>query len=72
MAFLVNWIFYRNNRSIIACFLLHLSADVSMSFIPAEQFTKCIVTLLMFLVAAAIVIGDNKLFFEETVPGIGS
>jgi len=72
MAFLVNWIFYRNNRSIIACFLLHLSADVSMSIIPAEQFTRCVVTVLMFLVAAAIVIGDRDLFFKRTAPGIGS
>ncbi len=72
MAFIVNWVFYRNNRSIIACFLFHLSADISMSFIPAEQFTKCIITVLMFLVAAVIVIGDKKLFFEEKAPGIGS
>ena len=72
MAFIVNWIFYRNNRSIVACFLFHLSADLSMSFIPAEQFTKCIITVLMFIVAAVIVIGDKKLFFEEKAPGIGS
>ncbi|WP_292348337.1 MULTISPECIES: CPBP family intramembrane glutamic endopeptidase [unclassified Methanoregula] len=65
MAFLVNWVFYRNNRSIIACILFHLSADVSMSFIPAEQFTKCIVTVLMVLVAVVIVIGDYDLFFEK-------
>jgi len=71
MAFLVNWIFYRNNRSIVACFLFHLSADVSMSFIPAEQITKCMVTVLMFLVAVVIVIGDKNLFFEEMVPKTG-
>lgn len=72
MAFIANWIFYKNNRSIIACFLFHISADLSMSFIPVEQFTKCIITVLMFLVAAVIVIRDKKLFFEEKVPDIGS
>lgn len=65
MAFLINWLYYRNNRSITACFLFHLSANVSMSFIPAEQFTKCIVTVLLFLAVAVIVVADRKLFFGE-------
>jgi membrane protease YdiL (CAAX protease family) len=65
LAFIINWLYYRNNRSVIACFLFHLSANVAMSFIPAEQFTKCIVTVLMFLVAAAIVTVDRKIFFES-------
>jgi membrane protease YdiL (CAAX protease family) len=72
MAFIANWIFYTNNRSIIACFLFHFSADISMSFIPVEQYTKCIITVLMVLVAAVIVIRDKKLFFEEKFPEIGS
>lgn len=63
MAFILNWTFYRNNRSVMACFLFHLSANVSMSFIPAEQVTKCIVTLLLLLCAAAMVIIDRKLWF---------
>jgi len=66
LAFIINWLFYRNNRSIIACFLFHLSANVAMSFIPAEQFTKFIITVLLFVIAAVIVILDRKLFFENT------
>jgi uncharacterized protein len=65
MAFILNWLFYRNNRSVMACFIFHLSANVSMSFIPAEPFTKCIVTMLMVLIAAATVLADCKLWFAE-------
>jgi uncharacterized protein len=68
MAFILNWLFYRNNRSVIACFLFHLSANVAMSFIPAEPFTKCIVTVLLLLVAAATVVGDRHLYFDEKPP----
>jgi uncharacterized protein len=68
MAFILNWLFYRNNRSVMACFLFHLSANISMSFIMAEQSTKCIVTVLLLLCAAATVIGDRRLYFEETTP----
>jgi hypothetical protein len=33
-----------------------------------EQFTKCIDTAVLILVAALIVIADRKLFFEEKAP----
>jgi hypothetical protein len=68
MAFLINWLYYRNNRSVIACFLFHLSADIAMSVFPLEQFTRCIVTALLLLIAAAIVLADRKLFFGEPDP----
>jgi uncharacterized protein len=68
LSFIINWLFYRNSRSVPACFLFHLSANIALSFIPAEQFTKCIVTVLLLLVAAATVIGDWELYCEKTVP----
>ena len=68
-AFILSWLYYRNNRSIIACILFHLSANVSMSFIPAEQFTKCIVSVLLIAIVAVIVLGDRKFWFEEKWPG---
>jgi len=69
MAFIINWLYERNNRSIIACFLFHLSANVAMSFIPAEQFTKIIVSVLLLLIAAVIVIRDRDLYFEKKARG---
>ncbi|MFA4823790.1 MAG: CPBP family intramembrane glutamic endopeptidase [Methanoregula sp.] len=68
LAFIINWLYYRNNRSVVACFLFHLSANIAMSFIMAEQFTKCIITVLLLLIAAAIVIGDRRLYFERNAP----
>jgi membrane protease YdiL (CAAX protease family) len=70
LAFIINWVFYRNDRSVIACFLFHLSANVAMSFIPAEPFTKVIITVLLLIVAAVVVVADRKLFFEERWGGI--
>jgi len=69
ISFIINWLYYRNNRSIVACFLFHLSANVAMSYIPADQFTKCIVTVLLLIVAAAVVAADRKRFFGENSPG---
>jgi membrane protease YdiL (CAAX protease family) len=69
MAFILNWLYYRNNRSVIACFLFHLSANIAMSFIMADQFTKCIVTVLLLLCAAVTVLIDRELYFAEPTPG---
>jgi len=65
MAIIINWLYYRNNRSIIACFLFHLSADIASEIFQVEQFTKCIGTGVLILIALWIVIADRKLFFEE-------
>ena len=65
MAFILNWLFYRNNRSVLACFLFHLSANVSLSFIPAEQVTRYLVTVLLLLCAVATVLIDRELSFAR-------
>lgn len=64
-AIIINWLYYRNNRSIIACFLFHLSVDLVSEMFQVEQFTKCIGTVILILIAAWIVSADRKLFFEE-------
>jgi membrane protease YdiL (CAAX protease family) len=68
MAFVINWIYYRNNRSIVVCFLFHLSANIAMSYIPAEPLTRCIVTVLLITIAIIIVVADRRLFFEAPKP----
>ena len=65
MAIIINWLYYRNKRSIIACFLFHFSVDIASEMFQVEQFTKCIGTGVLILIAVWIVIADRKLFFEE-------
>lgn len=65
LSFIINWLFYKNNRSIIACALFHIILDISAEIFAVEQFTKCIDTAVLILVAALLVLVDRKLFFEE-------
>jgi membrane protease YdiL (CAAX protease family) len=65
MAFMVNWLYYRNNRSVIACFLFHLSSDLAIGSIRAEEYTKCIATVVLVAIAVVIVFFDRKMFLEK-------
>jgi hypothetical protein len=72
MGFIINWLYYRNRRSVVACFLFHLSADIGMSIFPVDQFTKCIVTIVLILAATAIAVADRKFLLRENAsPGVG-
>ena len=68
LAFINNWLYYRNKRSIFVCALFHVVVDLSAEMIPAEQFTKCIVTVVLILITILIVTADRKLFFAEKAP----
>jgi membrane protease YdiL (CAAX protease family) len=65
MAFMVNWLYERNNRSVIACFLFHLSSDLAIGSIQAEEYTKCITTVVLVAIAVVIVFFDRKMFLEK-------
>lgn len=70
MAFILNWVFYKNNRSIIACFILHSVVDMTAEIFAVEQFTKCIETAILMLVMAFIMITDRKFIFDNAQPEI--
>lgn len=65
VALLINWVYYKNNRSIIAAILFHFMINLFSMLFQTEQFTKCIITVLLLLVSAIIVIRDRKFFFER-------
>lgn len=65
IAFLINWIYYKNQRSIIAAILFHLVVDFSSELLKTQQFTKCIVTILLIILTIVIVIKDKKFFFTK-------
>ena len=54
LAFLANWIFYRDNRSIPGNILFHIMANLCMSILQIEQFTKCIATVLLLLFSVVV------------------
>ncbi|EKE09811.1 MAG: hypothetical protein ACD_16C00104G0007 [uncultured bacterium] len=64
-AILINWVYYKNNRSIIAAFLLHLMLNLFSVLFQTEQFTKCIVTILLLIVSLIVITKDKKFFFNN-------
>jgi uncharacterized protein len=63
-AFLMNWVYFKNNRSIIAAIILHFMFDFCAVILQTEQFTKCIITVLLLGITAVIVVRDRKFFFS--------
>lgn len=63
IAFLVNWVFYKADRSIPAIVLFHGMANFSMMVLRTEQFTKCIMTVLFCLIALLLVACERTFFF---------
>ncbi len=64
-AILINWIYYRNNRSIMIAILVHALFNALAVFFKAEQFTKCIITVLLCGVSAVVVFFDKAFFFAK-------
>jgi membrane protease YdiL (CAAX protease family) len=62
---LMNWIYYKNNRSIIAAFLFHFMINLFSVLFQTEQFTKCILTAFLLLLSAFIVVGNKEFFFSK-------
>ncbi|MCK4241153.1 MAG: CPBP family intramembrane metalloprotease [Candidatus Atribacteria bacterium] len=63
-AILMNWIFYKNGRSVIAIILFHSMLNLFSVLFQTEQFTKCIITIIL-LIISVIVVRRNKSFFYE-------
>lgn len=62
-AFLMAWIFYKNSRSIPAIIIFHCMLNLFSSLFQTEQFTKCIVTIILLVFTAIVVIRERDFFF---------
>lgn len=60
---LLNWIYYKNDRNIIIVIVFHAILNLFSMLFNTEQFTKCIITVLLLIVSGIIVIYDRELFF---------
>lgn len=62
---LMNWIYVKNNRSIIIVILFHAIMNISYGFFPIQPFTKIILMVLLLLTAGIILIKDKRYFFSK-------
>lgn len=64
---IMNWLYYRANRSILVAIVFHLSAGLFNELFQTHPDTKIIQTGLLFALTVAIVIADPRFFFGKTV-----
>ena len=62
---LLNWIYYKNGRSIPAAILFHSMLNVFSVLFQTEQFTKCIITVLLFAVSVVVILKNKNFFFNN-------
>ena len=70
LTIIINWLYYKNNRSILVATLFHIVTVFSAEMFCVEESVKFLQTLLLFVVAAVIIISDktfrsNQCFLGE-------
>lgn len=69
-AFIINWLWYKNNGSIVTAILFHAVANFQ-GILQMGQIAKCIETIALIVAAAVIIILNKKIFFEKFPAQIG-
>jgi uncharacterized protein len=62
---LMNWMYYKNNRSITAAILFHFFLNLFSVLFQTEQFTKCIITIILLIISIVIIIRNKEFFFDQ-------
>jgi membrane protease YdiL (CAAX protease family) len=65
LAFILNFLYYKNRRSIALLMLLHVLVNYSSEVFEANQISKCIFTLILTAVALTLVFRNRNFFFTE-------
>lgn len=65
LSFLMNWVYYKTDRSIPAIVLFHALANFSSMVLRTEQFTKCIVTMILSVIVMTTVACDFNDYFKQ-------
>lgn len=61
---LINWLYVKNNRSIIVGILFHAIMNLSYGLFPIQLITKIIFMFLLLIAAGIIICVDKELFFN--------
>lgn len=63
LTLLINWVYIKNNRSILIAILFHMAVNISYSLFHLQLPTKIILMLLLCTVAGIVVMKNKRLFF---------
>ncbi len=63
LGFLMTWVYVKNDRSILGCVIFHFFVNFFQEMIAMTQVTKCIQTVVLALIVAALVLTNKELFF---------
>ena len=66
VAFLMNWLFYKNGRSIVITFLFHCVINLCSAMLQTDQFTKCIFTLILIAISVIVLLKDKPFWADFT------
>jgi membrane protease YdiL (CAAX protease family) len=64
MGVIISWICIKNGKSVLAAILFHFIINMSQEVLAITQFTKCIETVVLAVVAAVIIASDKEMFFS--------
>lgn len=65
IGFFFTWVYVGNKRSIFACSIVHFAVNFLQEQINMTQNTKCIETVLLYVLAAVLVLCNKDMFFEK-------
>jgi uncharacterized protein len=63
----MNWIYYKNGRSIIAAIVFHFMLNIFSELFQTAEFTKCITTVLLLAFSVMLLVKDKALFFTKSI-----
>lgn len=63
MGYIITWVYLVSDRSILACMVFHLFVNFMQEKIAMTAETKCVETIVIFIVTAIIVLLNKKMFF---------
>ncbi len=72
LAIIMNYIYMKNNRSILLMIVFHWVVNYSSEIFQANQISKSILTLVLFAIAAIITVRDRDFLFKNEVLHIAS
>ena len=62
---LINWVYVKNNRSILITILSHMMLNFSLVIFQTQPYTKFIIMVLLVITAGIVVKKNKKIFFEK-------